>query len=608
MKVRILHYLLPLAALAASPLVGCGSSDPSSTSGTGAGGSDGTGAGNTGPGGTGGGGSSGGTGGTDTGGGGSGGVGGEDSTVKEQPDYALAFPQDRVPRIDITITPERWQEMVDDITSMIGEFGAQGPGGFVPPQEWVDACDGLAAGDACTVDLFGSPAEGTCGELPGGLTCQPKPPDPGDFVPPQDWIDACNDLAASDPCTIDIFGTETPGTCTEHEVGLACMPAGPGPGGDPGLISSVDLIPRSPVYVECDVATEDRKWQHVGVRFRGNASLLLPWGAGNWKLPLRLNFDRFEDTYPETNDQRFYGFDGLAFTSSYLDPSLLREKLGTDIFAKAGIPAPATAFYRVFIDHGEGPIYFGLYTGIEVPSDDSFLDKHFGGHKGNVYKPDGTGARWETWDPDTLVKENNEEEADFSDVRALFDALHADRTDAAAWRAGLEARLDVDGFLHWLALNTVIEDWDVYGRLPHNYYLYSDPSKNGQITWIPWDHTFAFTDTETPGSTPMAALPLSMDEVSEQWPLIRYLLDDPVYLEVYRDYVAQAAAEEYEPAATEAWFQAAHDLIAPYVVGPEGEIEGHTHLASPADFDAGLAALIAHAKGRPADVAEYLGQ
>ncbi|WP_155798654.1 CotH kinase family protein [Sorangium cellulosum] len=604
MKVRILHYLLPFAALAAVPLAGCGDSTPGSPSGTGgAGASDGTGAGTAGPGGSGGGGM--GPGGT------GGGGGGENNTAKEQPDYALAFPQDRVPRIDITIAPERWQEMVDDITSMIGEFGAQagGPGGFEPPQEWVDACTGLVVGDDCTIDLFGSPAEGTCSELPGGLTCQPKPQDPGDFEPPQDWIDACNDLAASDPCTIDVFGTETAGTCTEQEAGLACMPAGPGgPGGDPGLISSVDHFPRSPLYVECDVATEDRKWQHVGIRFRGNVSLLLPWMQGNWKLPLRLNFDRFEDTYPESKNQRFYGFDGLAFTSSYLDPSLLREKLGTDIFATAGIPAPATAFYRVFVDHGEGPIYFGLYTGIEVPSDESFLDTHFGGHKGNLYKPDGTGARWETWDPDSLVKENHEEEADFSDARALFDALHADRTDAAAWRAGLEARLDVDGFLHWLALNAVVEDWDVYGRLPHNYYMYSDPNENGRFSWIPWDHTFAFIDGAVAGATPMPALPLSMEDVNEHWPLIRFLLDDPEYLEVYRGYVAQAAEQEYEPVAAEAWFKAAHDLIAPYVVGPEGEIAGHTHLASPEDFDKGLEALIAHAKGRQADVAEYLGQ
>ncbi|WP_437650961.1 CotH kinase family protein [Sorangium sp. So ce362] len=597
MNLRSLHYLLPFAALAAAPLVGCGGSDDPAATGTG-GGAGGGGAG----------GGGGGAGGNGTGAGGTGQGGEAGGSTNEAPDYAAAFPQDRVPRLDITIAPEKWQEMVADMTDMVGEFGAQGgPGGFEPPQEWIDACNGLVAGDDCMIALFGTEAEGSCTELPGGLTCQPKPQDPGEFTPPPDWIAACDGLAADAICTISLFGTDTLGACTEHDAGLTCMPAGPG--GDPGLISSVELLPRTPAYVECDVATEDRQWQHVGIRFKGNSSLLLPWNQGNWKLPLRLNFDKFEDTYPETKNQRFYGFDALSFASGYLDPSLLREKIGTDIFAKAGIPAPATAFYRVFIDHGDGPVYFGLYTGIELPSDESFLDTHFGGHKGNLYKPDGTGARWETWDPDTLVKENNEDEADFSDARALFDALHADRTDAAAWRAGLEARLDVDGFLHWMALNAVIEDWDVYGRLPHNYYMYSDPNRNGQFAWIPWDHTFAWTDPDSAGANiGLKALPLSMDEVNENWPLIRFLFDDPVYLEVYRGYVKQAAEKEYEPAKTEAWFRAAHELIAPYVVGPDGEIEGHTHLASPEDFDNGLATLIAHAKERPADVAAYLAQ
>lgn len=604
MNVRILRYVLPFATLAAVPLMGCGTSDSNAAatgSGAGGGGSGTAGSG-AGPGAT-----------TGAGGGNKG---------KEAPDYAKAFPQDRVPRLDITIRPDQWQAMLDDMTEMIGEFGAQGglfpggggPGGGIqPPQEWIDACNGRAAGDTCTIELFGGPTQGTCGAQGDNLVCQPPPPEPPDFSTP------CIGLAAGDACTVEIFGSEVQGTCSDAFGELGCFPAGPGgpgepggagwPGGDPGLVSSVDHFPRTPIYVECDVATEDRKWEHVGIRFRGNVSLLMPWQQGNWKLPIRLNFDKFEDTYPEIKNQRFYGFDGLALTTSFLDPSLLREKLGTDIFAKAGIPVPATAFYRVFIDYGEGPIYFGLYTAIEVPSDDSFLDRHFGGHKGNLYKPDGTGARWETWDPDTLVKKNNEEEADYSDARALFDALHADRTDAAAWRAGLEARLDVDRFLHWLALNTVIEDWDVYGRLPHNYYLYSDPNKGGQFTWIPWDHTFAWTDPDAPGGNiGMKALSLSMDEVSEHWPLIRYLLDDPVYLEVYRKYVAQAVEQEYEPEAAVAWFQAAHELIAPYVVGPEGEIEGHTHLSSPEDFERGLATLIAHARGRPAEVAEYLGK
>ncbi|AUX23264.1 uncharacterized protein SOCEGT47_037870 [Sorangium cellulosum] len=592
MRVQILRYVLPFATLAAAPLLGCGASDPSATAtsgGTGGGGTTGVG----------------GSGTTGSGADATTGAGGSDSGDKEAPDYAKAFPQDRVPRIDITIAPDKWQAMLDDMTEMIGEFGATGgPGGFQPPQEWIDACSGLAAGDACTIDLFGTETAGTCGAQGDNLVCQPPPPEPPDFLTP------CVGLAADDACTVEIFGSEVPGTCTDAPEGLSCSPAGGpgGPGGDPGLISSVDHFPRSPMYVECDVATEDRTWKNVGVRFRGNVSLLMPWQQGNWKLPIRLNFDKFEDTYPEIKNQRYYGFDGLALTSSYLDPSLLREKLGTDIFAKAGIPVPATAFYRVFVNLGEGPIYFGLYTGIEVPSDDSFLDTHFGGHKGNIYKPDGTGARWAEWDPDSLVKKNHEEEADFSDARALFDALHADRTDAAAWRAGLEARLDVDGFLHWLALNAVIEDWDVYGRLPHNYYMYSDPNQGGRFTWIPWDHTFAWTDPDAGANIGLTALSLSMDEVGEPWPLIRFLLDDPVYLEVYRKYVAQAVQQEYEAEAAVAWFQAAHDLIAPYVVGPEGEIEGHTHLASPEDFENGLATLIAHARGRQAEVAEYLGK
>ena len=264
-----------------------------------------------------------------------------------------------------------------------------------------------------------------------------------------------------------------------------------GRAGRPG--GSVDLLPRTPIYADCDVATADRTWQHVGIRFKGNSSLAMPWMQGVWKLPFRLKFDKYEDTYPETKNQRFYGFQSLGLSNGSMDPSLLRDKLGTEVFVNAGIPAPATAFYRVFVDHGDGPTYFGLYTGIELPSDESFLDTHFGGHEGNLYKPDGTGAQWATYDEATLEKENNEAAADFSDALGLYDALHADRTDAAAWRKGLEARLDVDGFLHWLALNTVIQDWDTYGKMPHNYYLYADPAHDGRFSWIPWDHTFAFS-------------------------------------------------------------------------------------------------------------------
>jgi spore coat protein H len=451
------------------------------------------------------------------------------------PDYAAAFPQDAVPRLDIVISAEAWAAMQADMTDMLGAPGSGGPGGPGGPG--------------------GMPPFGD-----GGM---PPPFGDGGVPPP--------------------FGD-------------GGVPPG-GPGGPGG--GAIDLLPRTPIYAECTVRYGGASWEHVGVRYKGNSSLAMSWQGGIDKLPLRLTFDRYEDQYPATRNQRFFGFKALSLSNGASDGSLVRDKVGTDVFAAAGIAVPATAFYRVFLDVGAGPVYYGLYTAIELPSDDAFLENRFGTSDGNLYKPDGAGATWQVFDAETLGKENHEDAADFRDAQALFDALHADRSDAAAWRAGLEATLDVDGFLHWLALNAVVEDWDVYGRMAHNYYLYSHPGEGGRFRWIPWDHSFAFT----PGGQ---ALSLGLAEVGDQWPLIRYLLDDTSYAARYRALLAEAVSTAYEPAAAEARFLAAHALVEPYAVGAEGELAGHTFLTTPEAFAEAHAALIAHARARHQEVTAFL--
>src|SRR5690606_23240726 len=127
---------------------------------------------------------------------------------------------------------------------------------------------------------------------------------------------------------------------------------------------------------------------------------------------------------------------------------------------------------------------------------DTAVERVFGSDDGNIYEADGTAVSLAegTFEsiPDSFQKENNEDEADWSDIEALYTALHSDlrQSDPAAWQAALEAVFDVDTFLHWLAINTVIENWDTYGGASHNYYLYNDPA-TGQLTWIPWDHNEA---------------------------------------------------------------------------------------------------------------------
>ena len=458
----------------------------------------------------------------------------ETHSKEAEPNYEVVFPQDEVNRLDITISPENWQVMMDDMTTLYGEFGSS-------PRKSTGG-----QGDA-----------GAPNQPPAGAAGQ-QPPTGG--MPPQQG----NQPAPGDN-----------------------RPAGGG-----GMREGDD---SNPVWVATTVEFEGDTWTNVGLRFKGNSSLRSSWGAGNNKLPLKLDFDEFEDEYTEIDDQRFYGFKQLTLASNFNDSSFLREKVAADIFRESGVPAAQTAFYQVYVDYGEGPIYFGLYTMVEVV-DDTVIETQFDDDSGNVYKPSGSGASFAagSFNEASFDKETNQDEADYSDILALYQALHAEtRTNSPeTWRADLEAVFDVDGFLNYLAVNTVIQNWDTYGLMSHNYYLYNDPS-SGLLTWIPWDNNGAM---KANGIRP--ALSMSLDEVNADWPLISFLMADPVPEAVYTDYVTALINGAFDPEAITARYQELHDLVAPYVVGTNGEIKGFTHLRSDAAFNASLDELIQHAESR----------
>jgi hypothetical protein len=41
------------------------------------------------------------------------------------------------------------------------------------------------------------------------------------------------------------------------------------------------------------------------------------------------------------------------------------EKVAADVFKNAGMAVSNTGFYTLYVDHGNGPEYFGLYTLVE---------------------------------------------------------------------------------------------------------------------------------------------------------------------------------------------------------------------------------------------------
>ena len=164
----------------------------------------------------------------------------------------------------------------------------------------------------------------------------------------------------------------------------------------------------------------------------------------------------------------------------------------------------------------------------------------------------------------------------------------------------MDGVLDTEGFLKWLATNTVMQNWDTYGIMSHNYYLYHNPS-NDLITWIPWDNNEALNDGKRGG-----ALSISLSETTNSWPLIRYLVDDELYRVKYSSYIEETINGAFEPSKMIARYQELKNLIQSYVTGDEGEIKGYTFLSSSSDFDAGISYLISHVSNRNAVAQAYI--
>lgn len=356
-----------------------------------------------------------------------------------------------------------------------------------------------------------------------------------------------------------------------------------------------------PIWVQSSITVDGITWDHVGIRFKGNSSLTSTYGSGNSKFSFKLDFDEFEEDYPEIENQRFYGFKQLNLNNNYMDASLMREKVAADLFQEFDVPVAATSFCVIYIDYGEGSQYYGVYTMVEEMDDTGILEQ-FAEDEGNLYKPDGDAASFSigTYDKEEFEKKNNEEEADYSDVEALYEIINSNLriTDSNSWKTTLENVFNVDGFMKYLAVNNVIQNWDTYGNMTHNYYLYQD-LETGQLNWIPWDNNEAFLS----GKGNRSAMSLDMEEVSDHWPLIRYLLEEPEYKVLYEAYLQEFVEEVFTMENMVEIYDTYYALIKEYAYAEE---DGYTFLSSEKAFDQEVSILKTHAEKRIEAVKSYL--
>ncbi|HVN58834.1 MAG TPA: CotH kinase family protein [Bacteroidales bacterium] len=356
-----------------------------------------------------------------------------------------------------------------------------------------------------------------------------------------------------------------------------------------------------PVYVPVSLKFNGIEWYKVGLRLKGNSCLSYCVNKNIRKYSFKLNLDHFEDEYVPIHNQRFYGFKELNLFSNFGDPSEMREKTAADLFRESGVKAPRAVFCELWIDTGNGPAYFGLYT-LEEEVENTVIKTQFK-EGGNLYKPDGTAATFAngTYETSQFYKKTNISPADFSDVRALYDVINSEARiiNYTGWKNSVNKIFDTDVFIRWLAINTVIQDWDTYGLKHHNYYIYDNPV-NSKLTWIPYENSASFV-----AAGEKTALSLSLDEVTDGWPLIRYLIDENEYLQLYRSYLSEFITNAFSVSSFTSRIDNQASLIRDHVFS---ERTGYTFISSTTDFENGISFLKSHVGSRVDAVSLFLSK
>ena len=356
-----------------------------------------------------------------------------------------------------------------------------------------------------------------------------------------------------------------------------------------------DFSDVTPIYVPCNLEYNGINWYNVGIRYKGNSSLSS--ASGNGKLPFRLKFSEFSDDFPQITGQNFYGFNDLSLSSNFNDKSLMREKVASDLFRDFNVPCSRSVFCEIYIDYGDGPTYFGLYTVLEVVFD-SAVKNEFGSSTGNCYKPEDDGAAFSYGSFDQSYFENKSGGANFSDVEDLYSTIHSSlrTSDPTSWRSTMNSYLNMDDYLKYMAVNFSIQNWDTYGRMPHNYYLYNDPN-TGQLNWIPWDNNEAFEEGKMGG-----ALSIDLSDATDDWPLLSYVIADPVYEAQYKVHLRDFIDNHFNTSNMSSIYSNYSSLIQTSV---DSETSGFTYLNSSSDFTNALNDLNTHVSQRYSVIDSY---
>ncbi|HMJ65259.1 MAG TPA: CotH kinase family protein [Candidatus Binatia bacterium] len=216
-------------------------------------------------------------------------------------------------------------------------------------------------------------------------------------------------------------------------------------------------------YVHATLREGTNILREVAVRLKGSTS----FRSVDDKPSFTVNCDRF------TDGQLFHGLSKIHLNNSVEDPSYLNEKLGSEMFSTAGLPAPRVSHALVELN-GRRLGFYVLKEGFA----EEFLARHFRRADGNLFEPQ-AGVAPDVTGP--MTRNSDDSAGDSRDLQRLATASAQD--SGVRWKA-LREILDLDRFVTFMAMEVLSGHRDGYCLARNNYRIYHDPA-SGRFVFLP---------------------------------------------------------------------------------------------------------------------------
>lgn len=267
--------------------------------------------------------------------------------------------------------------------------------------------------------------------------------------------------------------------------------------------------------------------ENIGFRFRGNTA------RDKMKKSFKISFN----TYAQ--GRKFQGVEKLNLNAETNDPSMLRSRLGWDMFHAFNVAAPRSNHIELYIN-GD---YYGLYHNTEH-IDEEFVDTWFGNKKGNLYKcsypanldyisNNPNDYKMAPFGERTYELKINTVRDDYSKLAEFIHFLN--QSSDADFRCHYYEYFNVTQYMKIAAIDVLTGNWDGYIYNNNNYYLYENPL-TGQIEYIPYDldNTWGIDWLDRNWATRNI---YNYDRSNEPRMLYSRLMDEPEYRAVFSWYL-----------------------------------------------------------------------